>query len=362
MPTLNHETATGATAACEPPARFRFMPAGQMEPKAPQMVIKDVLESGVFAQAFGPPGCCKSFFGFNVAFCVVTGIPFHGKKINKPGPVSCILGEGFSGIARRIKALEIRHGISLEDQPLLVSTAPAALTDPASLAHVIATINAAAEQYGPPVLIIIDTLARNFGPGDENSTKDMSAFVAACDQLRAQHGSTILLIHHTGHADKSRGRGAMALLGALDAEYRMEKDEQGVVRLEATKMKDAEKPEPMAFRLRTVELGFDDEDGNPVTSAVLDETDYQPPSKPGKTGRGKWQTVGLEALEVLYAEHRGRLESKSYDPDGARVLFDDWRTACIDKGMSRQSFATVKKSLIDQGSVFQEHGYVYLGG
>jgi hypothetical protein len=293
--------------------------------------------------------------------CVATGTDWHGKAIVKSGLVLYFAGEGHNGLARRFKAWSIRNGVFLDNAPLLVSTMPAALTDPESLPLIIAQINAAAEKYGPPVLIVIDTLARNFGPGDENSTRDMSAFVAACDRLRAQHRATVLLIHHTGHADKTRGRGAMALKGALDAEYRLDKDDQGVIRMEATKMKDAESPEPMAFRIRTVEIGFNDEDGNPVTSAVLDETDYQPPAKPGKTGRGKWQTVGLEALQVLYTDHRGKLERGGYDPEGARVLFDDWRSACYDKGMSRQAFSTVKKSLTEQGSVVHEHGYVYLG-
>jgi hypothetical protein len=346
----------------QPAARFRLVPAGQMEPKPPQMLIKGLLEWDALADVFGDPACGKSFFAIGVACCIATGTPCHGKAIAKRGLVVYLAGEGHNGLARRFKAWTIRHGVSLADAPLLVSTTPASLTDPDGLNLAIAQINTAAEKYGPPVLIVIDTLARNFGPGDENSTKDMSAFVAACDRLRAQYRATVLLLHHTGHSDKSRGRGAMALLGALDAEYRMDKDDSGVIRLDAVKLKDAEKPEPMAFRLRTVELGIEDEDGNQVTSAVLDETDYQPPSKPGKTGRGKWQTVGLEALEVLYSEHRGRLESKGYDPDGSRVLSDDWRTACLNKGMSRQSFATVKKSLVEQGSIYQEHGYVYLGG
>ena len=35
-----------------------------------------------------------------------------------------------------------------------------------------------------PGLIVLDTLARCFGGGDENSTQDMSRFVSACDAIR----------------------------------------------------------------------------------------------------------------------------------------------------------------------------------
>jgi len=34
-----------------------------------------------------------------------------------------------------------------------------------------------------PVLVVIDTVARNFGPGDENSTKDMSTFIQAATMI-----------------------------------------------------------------------------------------------------------------------------------------------------------------------------------
>ena len=52
----------------------------------------------------------------------------------------------------------------------------------------------------------------------ENSTQDMSRFVAACDAVRRRYGCTMLIIHHSGHGDKGRARGAIALKAALDAE------------------------------------------------------------------------------------------------------------------------------------------------
>jgi len=50
-----------------------------------------------------------------------------------------------------------------------------------------------------------------------------------------------MLVHHTGHSEKQRARGSIALKGALDTEYRLDKvgDE---ITLTNTKMKDAEPP------------------------------------------------------------------------------------------------------------------------
>jgi hypothetical protein len=41
--------------------------------------------------------------------------------------------------------------------------------------EVLESVRHLAENHGEPVLIVVDTLARNFGNGDENSTKDMGS-------------------------------------------------------------------------------------------------------------------------------------------------------------------------------------------
>jgi hypothetical protein len=152
----------------------------------------------------------------------------------------------------------------------------------------------------------------------------------------------------------------MALKGALDTEYRLEKDETGVIRVTCTKMKDHQPPEPMAFRLNTVELPFTDDQGNPVTSAILDDTEYQPPPINGKQGRGKWQTVSVEILQALYKKHQLNLAAKGYDSDSARVLLDDWRKACMDKGMTRQTWKRIKDNLTWNPDIAQDGSYVRL--
>jgi RecA-family ATPase len=45
----------------------------------------------------------------------------------------------------------------------------------------------------PPALVIFDTVARNMGPADENSTQDMTGFVRACDEIRTAWGCTVSL-------------------------------------------------------------------------------------------------------------------------------------------------------------------------
>lgn len=336
---------------------FRLVRAADLQVRPAHWVVRDWLELDSLALGFGDPGSAKSFFGIDVACCIATGTDWHGAPVSQ-APVAYIAGEGHNGITRRFRAWSIRHGVDLQDAPLFVSTGAAALCNPQSTLEVLASLAEVAEKYGDPGLVVLDTVARNFGPGDENSTQDMTAFIAAADTIRSRYGCAVLMVHHTGHSDKSRARGAMALKGALDFEYRLEKDDQGVVRLEATKVKDHEHPEPKAFRLRTVELPFEDDDGQPVTSAVLDETAFEPAPSKGKAGRGKWQTLALEVLEDLHQKHRAAREASGHDPAGARVSIDDWRSACLDAGMPRQRFYNTKDTLAEHGLVTIERGFV----
>ena len=48
-------------------------------------------------------------------------------------------------------------------------------------------------------------------------------------------------MHHTGHNDKDRARGSIALKGAADSEYDIEK-QKDILTMTTTKMKDAEIP------------------------------------------------------------------------------------------------------------------------
>jgi len=233
------------------------------------------------------------------------------------------------------------------------------LIDNDAFQEVLTAIARIEDEYGVPALIVIDTLARNFGPGDENATADMNSAIGAADIIRAQWRSTVLFVHHSGHTNKDRARGAMALKAAIDAEYRLDKDDMGVVRFETTKMKDAEFPPPLAFRLRTVELGITDDEGREVTSAILDQTEYEPPAVQGQAGRGKWQTAAMEVLNTEIKRHRKNVEDSGRDPDTARVSSETWKEACLTAGIPRTRFYEVRRSLIDQGFVEEEHGFVF---
>ncbi|WP_163387935.1 AAA family ATPase [Endozoicomonas acroporae] len=186
-----------------------------------------------------------------------------------------IAGEGFNGLSRRFMAWQSFYGYNLRNAPLYISQCSAALTSLASARAVSDSIEKIVSDTGgvTPSMIVIDTLARNFGPADENSTREMSSFIGHIDEyLRSKYRCNVLIVHHTGVGSKDRARGNSALKGALDAEYAVVKADDEI-KITPKKMKDADEPDEMNFQFGSVRLPFNDEEGEPQYSCVLQYLD-----------------------------------------------------------------------------------------
>jgi KaiC/GvpD/RAD55 family RecA-like ATPase len=217
-----------------------------------QFLVHDLLPHGSLSMLFGDPACGKSFVAIDIAMCVATGTSFHGKSVTK-GAVIYIAGEGYRGLTQRAWAWLSENEISMDVAEIFISRTSVDIPDDDAREKLTSEIHSLLGEEGKPALIVLDTVARNFGGNDENSTKDMSAFITAVDAINAEFDCATLLVHHTGHADKTRARGAIALKGALDTEYRLAKYD-AFLTLECTKAKDFEEPKGMRFMLKPVEL------------------------------------------------------------------------------------------------------------
>ena len=319
---------------------FTFVRVSDLRHREPQWLVKGLLEESSLALLFGDPGCGKSFLAIDLASSVATGFPFHDRE-TKQGAVFYIAGEGHGGLRRRFAAWEQGNSTSLDGQPLFVSQRAANLYDAESAREVADAIDALAAQHGSPRLIVVDTLARSFGGGDENSTKDMNAFVIAMDNLKARYRqATILLVHHTGHAEKGRARGSMALKGALDVEYKVAKTGNAIT-LTNEKMKEAATPAPIGFQAVEVTLGHY-RDGEAYSSIYLIENgsiiDGLTTNKP-VTGNA---AIGLQVFRHV-AERLGRKASEG-------IPKDDWRAAfyeAVDTDSKRSAFHRALQTLCE---------------
>lgn len=309
-------TATSPSPTVTPtqgPTRHMFISAADLLdlPVNPVWLVKRLIEENTIGMSFGPSGGGKTFNILDLAISVATGTPWAGREV-KRGLVIYFAGEGGAGLPRRILAACKRRGLSPSDLSLLhISTQVLDIYDTKAITAGIAAISEATGEA--PAMVIIDTLARHI-EGDENSAKDMGGFIKSVDSLRASFpGSVALIVHHSGHGETDRARGSSANKAAMDFEIRCDRGQ-----LTFTKMKDGEPPEPIDFKLTQVVIGHD-EDGEPVTSAVVEYG--QRSERHQEEGLTSMERLGIKAL--INASVQCRM------PHGEQwgALIGDWREA-----------------------------------
>jgi hypothetical protein len=243
---------------------------GKLAP--PDWLIEGYIEKSTMGVMYAPSSSYKSFISIDMALCIATGKSWHGHKVNT-GPVIYVAGEGHGGLPKRIEAWSQRHKVDIAPETPLVVTRCA--PDLHSTKNAIAFSNqlgVTIEELGGCQLIIIDTMARAFGDGEENSNSDVMKFINNCTNvLRNRFNCAVLIIHHTGKADRATMRGASALRDALDFAHRLERnqDEPYTVKLIDEKEKDHDDNKELHLKGDKVIVG--DFDNVIIDSLVFDE-------------------------------------------------------------------------------------------
>lgn len=259
---------------------------------------------------------------------------WFGRKIARHGKVIYMIGEDAHGLRWRAIAEQQRMGIPTEQiaNEVWWSKQPGQLSDTEDAKRWLAQIRAAAPEG--PALLVVDTQSRNFGSGDENSTQDMAKFVHHLAELSRVLGCCVLIVHHTGHANKDRARGSMVMHGALDGSYRIT-NEGGTVTATSCKAKNWAEPAPLVGQLVPAQVGTD-EDGDPITAITL-VTEAPPALPEGQVG----EPVELEDQVRLVLVAISELQ-------GARIGYRDLGT---EAGVPRSSVERAVRQLVDGGLV-----------
>jgi len=255
-------------------ASFKLTPLDVLirKPYKPQWMIKGHMELNSIGMLFGAPASAKSFIAMDIAFCIAAGIDWNGNATVQ-GKVVYLAGEGFNGIKMRFSALGEKYQTNTSE--VYLSDLPASLSDEKNTNDVYQGI---IDTCPKPSLIIIDTLHRNFGAGDENSAKDFGNFLYLITTMMRKLGCAVLIVHHSGHGDSDRGRGSSSIRAAMDVEYKVTKTKD-LVTMACTKAKEFKEPEPMSFNLVSKAIPACLDDGDPVESAILESTTYTAPAR-----------------------------------------------------------------------------------
>jgi hypothetical protein len=107
--------------------------------------------------------------------------------------------------------------------------------------------------------------------------------IDACAALMREFGCSIILVHHTGVSDEAqhRARGSSAWKGALEIEISVVPAKgDAPIQIVQRKSKDAEEAKTVYAVLELVQInGWVDEDGEPVSSAVIVQTEAPPETR-----------------------------------------------------------------------------------
>lgn len=319
-------------------------------------LIENFLEKESIGMLFGEPGTYKSFLAMDLAFCVGSGIDWNDKPVVQ-GDVIYLAGEGFSGIQKRFRALEKKYKRAARN--VFISSKPAELIDRDSVNEVLDLVK---NNTSNPALIIIDTMHRNFGSGDESSSRDFGIFMKHLDLIKSETSATILFIHHPGHGGKGHSRGSSAIRASLDAEYQVKKQGDGV-ELICSKMKEFEEPDKLSFKLKQVDVTITT---GIVTSAYLEAigSGLLPASKKKREDRAL--DILIKLTEAMGEQISNSVRKKLSGTSATKwVKTDEWRQEFYldvqhelpKKSTQQATFRRCFKNLKDDGKILEKGDY-----
>jgi len=252
---------------------FESVDAVMEQVDEPDWLIEKVVEKASVTSIYGAPKSGKSFVAIAMAAAIGKGSDFYGYKAHQ-APVLYCGGEGRRGIMRRLAAYS-QAKEELSGSPIFISNRGARVLEDDEYEALIAEIQLLEAQKGKLGMIIFDTLNRNWGSGNENSTEDMTRFIGRLDNLVHRFGMAVCVVHHSGHGTSARARGSSVLQASIDYEYKVTRNDVSdkmFVTLDQSMNKDGMGMTSLNFEFTEIELlGFKD-----LKSGFLSLTDVVP--------------------------------------------------------------------------------------
>ncbi|MEZ5822303.1 MAG: AAA family ATPase [Xanthobacteraceae bacterium] len=329
-----------------------FRTAQQRKP-----VLKGLLHCGETSAIVAPAKAGKSALVDDIAVHVASGRDWNGHHCPEPGAVLIIALERAALHQRRIAARA--DGLGLSDVPVAVSSSVVNMLDPAFPDLIATTVFAVEERTGLQVrLIVIDTATKGIaaGGGDEDRARDVNRAAANLRRLHERVDAHICLVWHSGKDVSKGARGSSALIGDLDVVIEVKGTQ---IRTASVAMANDQEPRDLInYELRPVVIGAD-EDGQPITTAIVVSADAPEPS--GRSNLTRKNREAHRVLTEMLAE--GDTVQRPDDPkvpaDAECVLTEAWKDRLLARRIldganadtaSRQ-FRRIKSALVDAGVV-----------
>jgi len=365
---------------CEPPKggpKFKLERLDKIEIGAePVYLIDGLLPAGPsFGEIPAPPKSLKSFAVMDMLLHIAMGKEYAGRAIQQ-GAVVYVTSEGVRGVRRRLIAMRRHHGVDKGIPFFLVSVMPDLGTGTTDRDLLIKAIRDEIKDT-QVVAIAIDTMRKATPGRDENSTKDMSPFLANCDHTSTTFSCLTLAVHHSPRSDIGRGAGTNAVEGSADVILPVTRCDKpdGTPRatIKVDRMKDGEEGDSWSFELRQMEVG-QDRNGKPVMGAYAVVTDL-PAKREDKPVKEKTKNLpkgavnALSALVDIMADLGEPAPASTRIPSGVKVVtVDRWRDHARRRGISasedqraqNKAFRVAGDALVAAGKISTWDGLVWL--
>lgn len=344
-----------------------------VEPNFNQVYLVDkLLSPNAMSVIYGESNSGKTFFALDLSLHISLGQAWHDKKVLS-GLVFYIAAEGGWGIKKRIKAFRKYHNLEGKDFPFVLIPCPVDLLNPKThVNEIIELISEFQKEYNCSTqLIVVDTLARAMGSGNENAPNDMGAFVKNIDHLRLASNAHVMVIHHSGKDSAKGARGHSSLRAATDTEIEITPSPTNSCNLaKVRKQRDMEFGSDIGFTLKQIEIGKSPE-GNAVNSCVVLPAntsalkDFGPQALDPNSLPGKGLKALQDALAWLPQPAPNDLE---LDEDKMVVSIDEWRDSFCNlayPGKEKKkswytSFTRVMESLEKDGHIKRTEIWAWL--
>ena len=354
--------------------RQQLLPQGQSEQRLRSMplaellalpgyryLVKPILPVRGLAAVIGQSGAGKTFLCLDLAMAIARGQAWFGYRVKACGVVY-LAAEGEFGIAQRVQAYVTEIGGNADMRLEVIPFAVNLLDSECDVQAVIGAWKQAKTRMGSAGVLMVDTLSRCMAGGDENSAADMTRFISNLDKIRRAIDGLVLVVHHLGKDVNKGARGHSSFYAALDACISVTRESQHRS-WTAAKARESADGEEFAFDLKSVVLGID-EDGDPITSCVIDPFPSNQRARQMPMPKGTNQKLVFKiASDLLQSStHRGQGLASVKD---RCIKLDDLIEACqsslpIDPRRIPERVRESVKAMVANGVLKFQEGWIWL--
>lgn len=305
-----------------PKPRIQIVDWADVEEVKVKWLVDGMIPALGFCALYGRPGSYKSFVALYLAAMIATGKEAFGRATDQ-GDVVYLMGEGGAGLKPRRDALIKQYGL---EERVGIHFIRAQLNLRSTDADANALVAAIQDRGISCKVLIIDTLARAFGGGNENASEDMGAFIAQLGKIQDELKTSIIVVHHSGKNEAMGMRGHSNLLGAVDAELEVVKisDDDSpnrVGQMTISKQKDGEDGIKIGYRMESIQLSPIDPDKRSLVVVPVDASEVGP----RKRRLTPAQQLVMEALTKAVGESGVPSGLPNIPPQAKTVGVELWR-------------------------------------